>query len=362
VKHPQPFRSLIRTSTAAIVLSAPWFAPVAMAQATPSSTVQDDEDEAQRDARRKDRERAERGSEQAAPQAVGDAPVPPQGGPTPKPIVTRGPLQIHRSEVSLGIDRAFAPRWVASGLLGLARGRLQRSQSELPPDALPGSPPQTSDTTLRTRSTTLTTMLTYLPATDLFFDATLSAMRTSLDVHRVVNELALFEGDTVGRAFSLGFNAGGTWRVGGGTLVPQVGLEVVRSHVDRLSTTLTFSDGTRDEGFTVDVQRSHAVSLLAGAQMQWPRSAGFGVWAPYARTALRQRLSIGGDTIVATAPGANPILTDPSAITPRRAGTLAGGVLFLWPRGVGAFVDLGLTRGSGDLRERNIAAGLKFEI
>lgn len=312
------------------------------------------------------RERHPATIEQAAPQAAGDAPLPPQGEPVPPPVVIRGPLSIRRHDLSLGLDHRVAPSWVASALLGVSRGRLRRSQTEYPADMV-GQPDAAtfSDTTLRTRSVSLAGMLSWMPRPDLYVDATLATMRTKLDVDRLVNELARFEGQTVGRAWSLSLGAGTLWRPGWGQVVPQVGLEYVDAQVDPLHTQLTYvqeNTGDHFDGFAVGAQHTRSVNSQLGAQWQWPQSAGFGVWAPHLRGLWRERLWLRGDEIVATADGADPVLTDPATITPRRAFTLAGGVSLMWPGGTSAFADLGWTRGQGSLRERRLALGFKFEL
>ncbi len=357
---PSPHAVLLAAMLAALGAAAqPAHADVMRARVP--ATASDEEDS--REPRKKDRERVDRGTEMASPQAVGDAPVPPQGEPAPKPIITRGPLTIRRAEVSLGADHTISNRWVASGLLGVSRGRLHRFQTSIPPDAAPGGLPETSDSVIRTRSTSLTGMLTYMPGGDVFYDATLSVTRTRFEVQRVVNDLVLFEGRNAGRGWSLGLNAARLWRQGTRTVVPQLGIEYTRASVDPLTTQETFlSDGTRDAGFSVSRQRSRTLAVLAGVQVQWPRGANFGVWVPYTRATLRQRLWMRADTIVSTALGADPVLTEAQDITPRTAGALAAGLLVQWPRGVGAFAELGAMRANGDVRETRFNTGLKFEF
>jgi outer membrane autotransporter protein len=314
--------------------------------------------------RKQDEERSNRATELGAPQAVGDAPLPPQGEPAPRPQITRGPLTVRRVELSAGFDHALSPQWVVGGLVGGARARLRRSQSELPPDALPGSLPTDSDTTVRTRATTLALTLTHYPREDVFVDASLLWQRTSFDVDRVVNDLVRFGGSNRGRSVSAMLAVGGVWRHAGMAVVPQVGIEYVDSRVDPLQTNYVFIDTGEGpfEGFAVSAQHQRALSALAGLQLQWPQSTAFGTLTPYLRTSLRERLSLHGDEVIATAPGADPVLTDPQVPSSKRAATLAGGMLAQFPGGTSLFADLGHTRGQGQLRETRLALGVKFEF
>ncbi len=224
--------------------------------------------------RKQDEERASRSAEFGSPQAVGDAPLPPQGAPVTKPpTITRGPLRVRRAELSLGVDHALSPQWVVGGLVGVSRTRLHRAQSELAADADPGSPPDpVSDTTVHARGTTLAATLTNYPRDDVFIDATLAVQRTSLTDDRLVNDIALFSGSTHARAVSLSLTAGGTWRYAKGmAVIPQAGLEYVDSRVDPLQTNYTFVDTGEGPfpGFEVSGQHQKALLALGGAQVQW---------------------------------------------------------------------------------------------
>jgi len=316
--------------------------------------------------RKQDEERANRSAEFGSPQAVGDAPLPPQGEPVTKPpTITRGPLRVRRAEISLGIDHALSPKWVIGGLVGVSRTRLHRSQSELAADAEPGSQPDpVSDTTVHARGTTLAATLTHYPREDVFIDAALAVQRTSLTDDRLVNDLALFSGSTHARAVSLSLTAGGTWRYAKGmAVIPQAGLEYVDSRVDPLQTNYTFVDTGEGPfpGFEVSGQHQKALLALAGAQVQWARSTSFGTLTPYLRTMFQQRLRLVGDDVVATAPGATAVVMDPQVMSSKRSVTLAAGLLTQFPGGVSLFADLGATRGQGQLRETRLAVGIKFE-
>jgi Autotransporter beta-domain len=355
-----------------LAIAAPFLGAAAQAQSTLPPAAESarvdcadaaDAECAARRKRKQDEERANRATELGSPQAVGDAPLPPQGQPTPKPVITRGPLTVRRVELSAGVDHALSPQWVLGGLVGLSRARLHRFQSELPPNSAPGSLPTESDTTVRPRGTTLAVTLTHYPRDDVFIDATVSALRTSFDVDRLVNDAVRFTGNNRGRAVGLSLTAGGVWRYTGLAVVPQAGLDYVVSRVDPLHTSYTFID-TGDgpfEGFAVSAQRQKALSALAGVQLQWARSAAFGTVTPYVRTALRQRLSLHGDAVVATAPAAIDVVTDPQLQSSKRGLTVAGGVLAQFPGGTSLFADLGVARGEGQLRETRLAMGIKFE-
>jgi hypothetical protein len=352
---------------AALALCAAAQAQDAPAPARPAADIEcadpADADCAARRKRKQDEERANRATELGSPQAVGDAPLPPQGQPVPGPVITRGPLTVRRVEFSAGIDHALSPRWVLGGMVGLSRTRLRRFQSELPAGAAPTALPTESDTTVRTRGTTLAATLAHYPRDDVFIDASVMLLRTSFDVDRVVNKLVRFTGSNSGSAAGLSLTGGGVWRHAGMAVVPQAGIEWVRSRVDALRTSYTFinsGDGPF-EGFAVSAQRQNALSALAGVQLQWARSVPFGTLTPFVRTTWRERLSLHGDAVVATAPAAIAVVTDPQLQSSKRGFGVAGGVLSQFPGGISLFVDLGHTRGEGQLRETRLALGIKFE-
>jgi outer membrane autotransporter protein len=310
------------------------------------------------------RERVGRGSELNTANVVGDAPLPPQGEPPAPPIITRGPLHVRRFDLSAGVDHALSERWVIGGIIGVSRGRLERSQSAVEPDAVAGSLPELSDMTIHTRSTTLTATLTWFPQPDVFIDGSLAFQRTTFDVDRLVNSLALFSGSNAGRSWGLSLSAGTALR-GEVTLVPQIGLDYVDSRIDALKTSVLFVDtGERnaDEGFAISERRSKTWSGVFGLQVQKPLGASFGTVTPYARVLLRQRLSQSGTPAVATAVGATPVTTDLESQGSRRAATLAVGLLTQTPGGVSVFGDIGATRSSGNVHERRVSIGIKFEI
>jgi outer membrane autotransporter protein len=309
-----------------------------------------------RNKRAEEQERAERNSEIASPQLAGDAPLPPQGGGGPPPNILRGPLTVQRLEFSAGLDHALSRQWVLSGLVGVSRGRLERTQIE--------DPGPVSDTTVRTRSTTLAATLSYFPQPAMFIDSTLSIMRTRLQTARVVNDNAEFNGDNVGHGVGLSVNAGQVWRFGSNALVPQVGLEYADNRTDALHTTYRLYSEVpeaRYEGFSVSEQRQKSLAALLGAQVQWPHSMAFGTLTPHLRVTWRERLWIDTNTVNATAPGADVRQLDPEESNSRRSLAVAGGIVAQFARGVSAFADLGYRRGTKDLRETRLALGIKFE-
>ena len=315
--------------------------------------------------RKQEEERANRTPELGSPQAVGDAPLPPQGEPAEPPVITRGPLGVRRSELSVGVDHALSPAWVVGGQLGVSRTRLHRSQSEMPAHPGPSSIPQVSDTTVRANGSTAALAFTHFPKGDLFIDTTLAFQRTSLRNDRVVNDLVLFSGDTRSRAVSLSLAVGEVWRYRQGIAVaPQAGLDYSDARVSPLRTRFIYLELPSEpphKGFEVSAQHQKQLSATVGAQLQWVRSTSFGTLTPYLRTMLRQRLWLRGNDVVATANGADPVVTDPQLLSSKRSATLAAGVLAQFMEGVSLFADFGATRGQGQLHEVRLAVGIKFE-
>jgi outer membrane autotransporter protein len=312
---------------------------------------------AQRRKRKEEEERTERSTELSSPSLVGEAPLPPQGAPPPPPRIERGPLKIQRYEATLAVDHALSREWVLGALVGSSRGTLKRSQDEIT-----GLTTTHSDSTVRTRSTTLALTLSHTPAPGVFVDGALSLMRTRFDVKRVVNDRAEFSGDNAGRGIGLSLEAGRIYRGARGLLVPHVGLDYVRSRVDPLDTTyfLYASPGVF-EGFHIGPQRQQVLNLTVGTQLQWPLSTGFGTVTPYLRGAWRQRAWMKAGTVVTSAPAADDRLFDPESQHPRHALTIAGGTVLQFTHGVSVYADLSHARGAGDLRDTRLAVGAKFE-
>ena len=364
---PRPRAALV--SAALLALGATAFDVQAQAGATAVFECKEPADaectERRRRAQDQVRERVGRGSEANTPSVVGDAPLPPQGEPAPKPIITRGPLHVRRSDLSVGVDHALSERWVLGGIVGYSRGKLERSQRADFPDADPNGLPELSDTTIRTNSTTLTATLTWFPLLDVFIDGSLAYQRTRFDVDRVVNSLALFSGNNAGRSWGVSLSAGTAWR-GGVTVIPQAGLDYVDSRIDPLRTSLFFLETGEgpfeDEGFQISERHTKTWSGVLGLQLQKPIGMSFGTLTPYVRALFRQRLSQSGTPAVATAIGATPVTTDLESQGSKRAATLAIGLLTQTPGGFSVFGDVGVTRASGDVREKRLSIGIKFEI
>lgn len=322
------------------------------------------EDDCAAQKRKEEQERAERPTEQASPQLAGDAPLPPQGTPEPTFRIERGPLKVQHYEASLGLDHALSRQWTLGGLIGLSRGRLRRQQTEFATNSvIPDDPGQDSDTTVRTRNTTLAVTLSYFPQPSVYVDGTLSVMRSRLDMQRVVNGLAEFNGEHSGRDLGLSLSAGKVLRMGPRVLVPQVGLDYVSSRTDALHTTYTFYDspGMLEEGFSVGEQRQKTLAALLGAQVQWPHSTSTGTLTPYMGATWRERLWLKADPVVATAPGADDRQLNPEDSSSKRSIALSGGVLAQFSGGISAFANLSYTRGTNDLRATRLGVGLKFE-
>lgn len=314
--------------------------------------------------RKEEQERAERPTEQASPQLAGDAPLPPQGDPEPPFRIERGPLKVQHYEASLGLDHALSRQWVLGGLIGVSRGRLRRQQTEFATDSvIPDDPGQTSDTTVRTRNTTLAVTLSYFPLPSVYVDGTLLVMRTRLDMQRVVNEAAEFNGEHSGRSLGLSLSAGKVLRMGSRVLVPHIGLDYVSSRTDALHTMYGFYDtpGMQEEGFSVGEQRQKTLAALLGAQVQWPISTSTGTLTPYVRSTWRERLWLKANPVVATAPGAADRELNPEDSSSKRSIAVGGGVVAQFRGGISAFADLSYTRGTNDLRATRLGVGLKFE-
>lgn len=314
--------------------------------------------------RKEEQERAERPTEQASPQLAGDAPLPPQGTGDPAFRIERGPLKVRHYEASLGLDHVLSRQWAVGGLIGVSSGRLRRHQVEFVTDSvIPDPPGQTSDTTVRTRNTTLAATLSYFPQPSVFVDGTLSVMSTRLDTQRVVNDAAEFNGKHNGRSVNFSLSAGKVLRMGPRVLVPQAGLDYVDSRTDALHTTYTFYDtpGMLEEGFSVSAQRQKTLAALLGAQLQWPLSTSTGTLTPYVRSTWRERLWLKADPVVATAPGAADRQLNPEDSSSKRSIAVGSGVLAQFSGGVSAFVDLSYTRGTQDLRATRLGVGVKFE-
>ncbi len=339
--------------------------PGAVTPAPPAAAASAPEDERdEREAARKGRERTDRTVDQAAPQTMADAPLTPQGEEPPPSVIRRGPLNVRRDEASLGFDHALSSRWVLGGLLGTSRARSKRHQLEIF-DGVPEEFGNASDTAVRTRNTLYALTLTHYPRPDVFLDTTVAFMRSHLQMERLVNDAALFEGNTQGRSWNVAVSGGGLWRSGRLAWVPQLGLSYVDAKVDAMPTTESFPFEDPPtigiEGFRVGEQRQKTLSALLGGQLQWTQSVPFGTLTPYTRASWQQRLWMRADPVVSTTLAREPVLVDLGAATSRRVLTLAVGALAQLPGGTSLFAELSHARGNADLHEKRASIGLKFE-
>ena len=308
--------------------------------------------------------------EAGAPQVVGDAPLPPAGGPGgPPPSLRfeRGPLKLRHLGVSVAVDHLLSPQWVLGGIVNVSRGKLQRQQTEV--DATNGLPPNVirSDTTVDTRSTSLAATLSYFTRDAIAIDGAVSFMRTRLDTRRVSNDTDEFTGENVSHAWGLWVSASRIWRFGPRALVPQIGLEYTDTRTDPLtaiyqdlSDPANGANGT--VGFTVGEQKQRVLASLVGVQLQQPFSLRFGTLTPYGRVSWRQRLWRDADAITSTNANGLTRALDPDSAESRSSIAVGTGVVAQFTRGVSSFVDLSYRRGANALRETRVGLGLKFEI
>lgn len=313
-----------------------------------------------------EQDRPVRNNDAAAPQVVGDAPLPAAGGggtPAPSLRFERGPLKLRSYGFSLAVDHALSPQWVVGAIANVAKGRIERSQTEFATtDGVTVVTP--SDTTVNTRSTSLAASLSYFTRDAIAFDGALSVMRTQLETRRVSNSTDEFSGDNVSHAYGLWLSASRIWRYGAMALVPQLGLEYVDTRTDPL--VATFKDlsdpANTGPGFTVGEQRQRMLASLLSAQLQQPFSTGFGTLTPYGRVTWRQRLWKNADTVNSVNVNGFTRELDPDSAESRSSIGLAAGVIAQFTRGVSSFVDVSYRRGTNDLRETRLGLGLKFEI
>ncbi|MEO8151733.1 MAG: autotransporter outer membrane beta-barrel domain-containing protein [Rhizobacter sp.] len=313
-----------------------------------------------------EQDRPVRNNDAAAPQVVGDAPLPAAGGvgtPAPSLRFERGALKARSYGLSLGADHALSSQWVVGALVNVAKGRIERSQTEFATTA--GVTQVTpSDTTVNTRTTSLAVSLSYFTRDAIAIDGALSVMRTQLETRRVSNNTDEFTGDNVNHGYGLWLSASRILRYGPQALVPQLGLEYIDSRTDPL--VATFRDlsnpGPSSPGFTVDEHRRRTLATLLSAQLQQPFSKGFGTLTPYGRVTWRQRLWKSASTVNSVNSNGFTRELDPDSADSRSSIGLATGVIAQFTHGISSFVDLSYRRGSNDLRETRLGLGLKFEI
>lgn len=318
------------------------------------------------DAAAEEPDRPVRNNDAAAPQVVGDAPLPAAGGvgtPTPSLRFERGPLKLRNYGLSLAVDHALSPQWVVGAIANVAKGRIERSQTEFA--TTDGTTVVTpSDTTVNTRSTSLAASLSYFTRDAIALDGTFSVMRTQLETRRVSNSTDEFTGDNVSHGYGLWLSASRIWRHGSVALVPQLGLEYVDTRTDPL--VAAFKDlsnpANNGAGFTVDEHRQRTLASLLSAQLQQPFSMAFGTLTPYGRVTWRQRLWKKADTVNSVNANGFTRELDPDSAESRSSIGLGTGVIAQFTRGISSFVDVSYRRGTNDLRETRLGLGLKFEI
>lgn len=319
-----------------------------------------------------DPDRRVRNNEAAAPQVVGDAPLGPAGGPggpAPSLRFDRGPLKVRNYGLSLAVDHALSPQWVLGGIVNVAKGKLERQQTEF--DATNGTPPNVirSSTTVDTRSTALAASLSYFTRDAIAIDGAFSLMRTQLETRRLSNDTDQFTGENVSHAWGLWLSASRIWRFGPRAFVPQVGLEYTDTRTDPLTATYqdltdpTNANGLNGSvGFRVGEQKQRVLASVVSVQLQQPVSLRLGTLTPYGRLTWRQRLWKDTDPILGTNSNGLTRELDPDSAESRSSIGLAAGVVLQLTRGIGSFVDVSHRRGSNDLRETRVGLGLKFEI
>ena len=313
-----------------------------------------------------EQDRPVRNNDAAAPQVAADAPLTAVGGPNATPPslrFERGPLKVRNYGLSVAVDHPLSPQWVLGMLANVARGRIERSQTEF--STTPGGTTVIrSDTTVNTRSTSLAASLSYFTRDAIAIDGALSFMRTQLETRRVTDGSNEFSGDNVGRSFGLWLSASRIWRFGPQAVVPQLGLEYVDSRTDPLVTRLRdmANPGPSSPGFTVGEQRQRTLATLLSAQLQQPFSMGFGTLTPYGRATWRQRVWKKVDPVIGVNDQGFSRELDPDSAESRGSIGLAAGVIAQFTHGIGSFADVSYRRGTNDLREMRLGVGIKFEI
>ena len=315
-----------------------------------------------------EQDRPVRNNDPGSPQVAADAPVPAAGGPggpTPSLRFERGPLKVRSHGFSLAVDHMLSPQWAVGVLGNVARGRIERSQTEF--STVPGDPTQTlrSDTTVDTRSTSLAASLSYFTRDAIAIDGALSFTRTQLETRRVTDEPNEFSGDNVNQSIGLWLSASRIWRFGPRSVVPQLGLEYTDTRTDALDTQqrdLANPGNPPTPGFRIDEKQQRTLATLLSVQLQQPVSVSFGTLTPYGRVSWRQRVWKNADPVIAQNANGLTRELDPDATESRSSFGLAAGVIAQFTRGIATFADVSYRRGSNDLRETRLGVGLRFEI
>ena len=361
-------RSLLRITPLALAL----ICLSANAQTTPKSPAADcpnpQRDDCPADEASEDQERPVRNNDPGSPQVAADAPVPAAGGPgSPIPSLRfeRGPLKVRSHGFSLAVDHMLSPQWALGVLGNVAKGRIERSQTEF--STVPGDPTQTlrSDTTVDTRSTSLAASLSYFTRDAIAIDGALSFTRTQLETRRVTDEPNEFSGDNVNRSVGLWLSASRIWRFGPRSVVPQLGLEYTDTRTDALDAQqrdLANPGNPTTPGFHIDEKQQRTLATLLSVQLQQPVSMSFGTLTPYGRVSWRQRVWKNADPVIAQNANGLTRELDPDSTESRSSIGLAAGVIAQFTRGIATFADVSYRRGSNDLRETRLGLGVRFEI
>lgn len=291
------------------------------------------------------------------------------GPPDPAPISTTktlGPLSVRRLDFSLGIDHAVSPSWVIGALYGHGRATLERRETTT--ELFAADPPRITfkDARIRARSNTVAAVLTWFPAPDVSIDGSASLQRMDFEFERSDDpDRVRYRGDNAGRATGFSLSASKAWRLARTVLVFRAGLDQVDSRVDALRAVdpvRTPRPGFEPDTLEVSPQRTKVLAGLAELQAQWPLSYSFGVWLPHLRATWQQRLKQRSDPIRAEVNDDTALITEAQQQQiGKKAATVAVGAMALFKNRSSVFVELGATRGSGELRETRLAVGAKIE-
>ncbi len=367
--HAMLLVSMAAWAGAVLAQAAPSSAEPAASAASAAAGSSDDEAQQRKSQREKDKERIDRAAETTTPQAVSDAPtgnrIP--GQPPPQVVRTdRGPLNLRRTELSFGFDHSLSRDWAIGGVFGQSRSRVQRVQTEEFLQFFSGGPPAgvpqtlTSDTEVRTRASSAALVLSWLGLDDVFLDGGVSTLLTHYEAsrRRLGTTPSVQEGTTRGSSLGYSIGAGFVVRRGAWALIPQAGLDSVRSAVDAINM----------GAFTVGPQSQRTESARLGLQLQRVIGQSFGTLTPYAQLVHRRELGYSAEAVQLFAPGTPqlPLSSDTRVLTPenqlriKQSTSLGLGLLVQWPGGVSGFLEWSGARGDQSLRESRIAAGIKL--
>lgn len=357
--HPSP---TLRFAPLALALHLALACLAAHAQTPKPAAAECPPERADKCATEDEPDRPVRNNDPGSPQVAADAPVPAAGGPggpTPSLRFERGPLKVRSHGFSLAVDHTLSPQWVVGVLGNVAKGRIERSQTEFSTPPGGSTTLLRSDTTVNTRSTSLAASLSYFTRDAIAIDGALSFTRTQLETQRITDEPNEFSGDNVNRSVGLWLSASRIWRFGPRSVVPQLGLEYVDTRTDALDARQRNPAGL---GFRIDEKQQRTLATLLSVQLQQPVSVSFGTLTPYGRVSWRQRLWKQADPVTSQNAFGLTRELDPDSTESRSSIGLAAGVIAQFTRGIATFADVSVRRGSNDLRETRLGVGLRFEI